>query len=156
VKRLVCLVYTMGIVACAFPVPDMPAYAGERNGVEYYIEHESGFTLDRATEIIEVAVAAWGMSMDDVRGLKVGFYAKPMECGDMGKKDGCYYSNGDLHIIQLARGKNCLFYTPVAHELWHYFWSPGEEPGPEAFAQIFATDEIVYSHFARIPGGCYR
>jgi hypothetical protein len=155
-KRLMWLLCAMVIVGCAEPMPDMPPYVGERNGVEYYMEENTRLTLDEATEMVEVAVAGWGKSMDDVRGLKVAFLQHPIECGDVGQRTGCYFYNGMVRIVQLTNAGHCRFFVPIAHELWHHFYAHGREPTQEEVAQIFDVDEIVFTHFLTVPGGCYR
>lgn len=152
-KRLVCLMCAIAIVGCGNPMPDMPEYAGEREGVEYYIDAETGLTVDKAHTLVKTAVTAWGEDISAVRGLKVGVLAgDSLECKG-GLHTGCYYHDAGVDIIQLTYVTNCSYRFMIGHELWHYFYVQGREPNAEESKQISKVDEAVY---ALLPHGCNR
>ena len=144
-KRLVYLLYAMGIVGCANPMPDMPPFAGEINGVRYYIDPKlKNFDVYDASEQVTLTVEALGGDIRRLEGVNIGWTTQTIDCGGV-LSDGCYshFFGGGEQILLRPFYSDCPYITPLAHEIWHLLFSPDDEPLPPAELLIQKTNKIV-------------
>lgn len=145
-KRLACLMCAVVAVGCGIPNPVLPRYAGEVEGVHYYIEDGAEITLEEAALSVRVTVEAWGKSMEEVEGLRVAYYVTPFYCVDGYQYRGCYTDNS-YTLIQLRSWEpSCIFVTPIAHEFWHLFYAEYREPSTVEYAEIDKVRQAVMAH----------
>jgi hypothetical protein len=144
--------YVIAAVGCGVPIPDMPGYVGERDGIEYYMEPSVDLTIDQAHLLVKTAVNAWGADASSTKGLKIGVYSSYIQCSG-GPHTGCYWRTSQIDIIQLMYIPRCPYHFPIGHELWHYLYVRDREPTMAEYAQIAKVDEEVYK---LLPESCYR
>jgi hypothetical protein len=154
VKRLVCLLYAIGIVGCGYPRPNMPALTGTVDGINYYIDADTGIGLEEASDEVRFTLQAWGADPAKLRGLSILWTTKQFQCIDSHVSTGCYLNDLNPTIMLLMRTPSCLYQVPIAHEFWHALYAPNREPTEEEKKEILRIQFTVYAQMTFKYGAC--
>lgn len=147
-KRLVCLLYAMGIVGCGNPMPDMPPYLGEKDGIRYYADSDLNISLEGASTQVKLIVEAFGADMGSMQGVSIGYTTQDFLCGEEWSNDGCYINDPPVIRVQTFN-RHCPYFAPMTHEIWHHLINFHREPNAEEREQIAGIQREVILQLVR-------